>query len=470
MGTLRADLSEPTSGPQDPSVSGETVEAGDSAPSGSCATAQPPGEIPQLARSRSILDEFDRMLREIGFAGDTSAAKIIYLAMLSRFQNRPVSLVLKGLSSAGKSFTVETVLRFFSKDAYFALTAMSERFLAYSDTPFKHRMLVLYEAEALRGDTASYLVRSLLSESRIRYGISEQTKNGPWKGRLIEKDGPTGLISTTTQIGLHPENETRLFSITLTDSEEQTANILLALAEEDRKEPDLTPWLDLDRWLSEADRTTSIPYATQLAKMTNPAALRLNRDFERTLCLIRAHGFLHQVSRERDSKGRIVCKLDDYRAVWGLVKDIVSEGAGSTVSESVRETVRAVEKIVAEGKEDGRQVEASVLQVANVLGLDKSAASRRVKRALAGGYLINQELGKGKPFRLVPGDTLPEEREILPRPEALESGCTVASGPEGQTGFLSVTNADSNQACSRFGGDDIATVRLLWAPVRRAPI
>ena len=51
--------------------------------------------------------------------------------------------------------------------------------------------------------------------------------------RLIEREGPTGLIVTTTQVALHPENETRLLSVPANDTPEQTAAILRMLACED---------------------------------------------------------------------------------------------------------------------------------------------------------------------------------------------------------------------------------------------
>ena len=59
-----------------------------------------------------------------------------------------------------------------------AVTAMSERALAYGDEPLKHRILVLYEAEGMSGDTASYLIRSLLSEGCVRYETVEKTRRG----------------------------------------------------------------------------------------------------------------------------------------------------------------------------------------------------------------------------------------------------------------------------------------------------
>jgi hypothetical protein len=123
----------------------------------------------ELARSENILAEFDRALDSVGLVGERGNAKLLYLAITSRLLNRPASVIVKGSSSGGKSFIVESVLRFFPKNAFYALTAMSERSLAYSTEPLKHRMLVISEAPGIGSPIASYLLRTLLSESRVRY-------------------------------------------------------------------------------------------------------------------------------------------------------------------------------------------------------------------------------------------------------------------------------------------------------------
>src|SRR5262249_41625705 len=152
-----------------------------------------------------------------GLVGEERAAKLLYLSVTSRFLSRPISAVVKDPSSAGKSHLVERVLEFFPESAYYALTRMSERALAYSDVPLKHRLLVIYEAAGLRGETANYLVRSLLSEGCIRYWTVESIKDVGLTPKLIFKEGPTGLLLTTTAVKLHPENETRFFSIPIND-------------------------------------------------------------------------------------------------------------------------------------------------------------------------------------------------------------------------------------------------------------
>jgi hypothetical protein len=121
-----------------------------------------------LARETSILTRAADIVAALGVAGEQLAVVLVFLAMVSRLLPRPVSLAVKGPSSAGKSYLVEQTLRLFPPETFYALTAMSERALAYSDEPIKHRMLVLYEAAGQAGDIGSYLMRSLLSEGCIR--------------------------------------------------------------------------------------------------------------------------------------------------------------------------------------------------------------------------------------------------------------------------------------------------------------
>jgi len=383
-----------------------------------------------LAESPNILDRFVGDLHAGGVRGEARAAKLIFLAVTSRLLSRPISIAVKGPSSVGKSYLVEKVLSFFPPTSYYALSAMSDRALAYSEEPLSHRMLVLYEAAGLAGDFSSYLVRTLLSEGRLRYETVEKTDHG-LQSRMIEREGPTGLIVTTTALSLHPENETRLFSVPVADTPEQTRNIFLALAEDaDSAPPDFAPWHSLQTWLECNGAEVTIPFALALAVTIPPVAVRLRRDVGAVLNLIRAHAILHQATRERDKHGRIIATLEDYVAIRDLVADLVAEGTGTLVPASVRETVQAVAALT------GTQfAEVSLARVAKALGIDKSAASRRVHAAVKAGYLENLEPKRGRPLRLKLGDPLPEEVVILPSRETVEramaNGCTVAGEKEG---------------------------------------
>jgi len=374
-------------------------------------------ECEGLANEERMLDRFAEDLKACGVAGEARAGKLVYLALNSRHldSTQLVNVVVKGPSSAGKTYTVEKVLEFYPDDAYHFLTAMSERALAYSEEPLSHRFLILAEAAGMNGEFQTYLVRSLLSEGRLRYETVEKTGEG-LRPRIIEREGPSGLIVTTTRTQLHSENETRMLTVRVDDTPDHTREILAALAEEDAEGPDLEKWSALQVWIAGGERRVTIPYARELATKIPPVAVRLRRDFGALLNLIRSHALLHRATRERDERGRIVASLDDFAVVRDLVADLISEGVEATVPPIVRETVEAVEKLIDEGDE----ASVTIKQVGAELGLEYQPTHRRAHMALDSGYLRNLEDRKGRPARLVLGDPLPADRAILPDPKELE--------------------------------------------------
>ena len=379
---------------------------------------------PELAKEAYILHRFLTTIRKCGVVGEDQAVQLIFLVMISRFLERMVSAVLKGPSSGGKSFVLATTLRFFSKDAYYELTGMSEKVLAYLQEPMSHRFLILYEAAGI-GQFATYLIRSLLSEGRIRYQTLIQTKDG-WTPKVLDRPRPTGFLSSTTAIKLHPENETRLLSIPISDTPEQTRRVLERQADGLTNQPDLSEWLDLHSWLEKAEHRVVIPYAKALAQAIPPDAVRLRRDFPALLNLVKAHAILHQLNRKKDAEGQIIATLEDYAVIRGLIGDILAEGVGLSVPNTVRETVGAVRTVLAK-KSIGKH--ATNMEVAAELRIDKSSSWRRIRTAISLGYLVNEEHRHGKPHRLVMGEPLPGNKMLLPQPEDL-NGCTVAEETE----------------------------------------
>src|SRR5690348_6923696 len=119
-------------------------------------TPEPTGEVPavpavpdacrDLALTPNILERLVEDLHRSGLTGEDRTGKTLFLALVSRIFDRPISVAVKGPSSAGKSHTVGTVLKFFPESAYYAVTAMSPKALAYDAEPLKNRFIIIYEA------------------------------------------------------------------------------------------------------------------------------------------------------------------------------------------------------------------------------------------------------------------------------------------------------------------------------------
>jgi hypothetical protein len=284
-----------------------------------------------------------------------------------------------------------------------------------------HRILVLEEAAGLGDGIGAYLMRSLISEGRLRHETVTNTADG-FKPLVLEREGPTGLLVTTTSVMLEPELETRMFSIPVTDTPAHTGAVLAAIAagaagQAQVAEVDPAPWHALQLWIEGGAREAVVAFAGALAEAIPPVAVRLRRDFVALLGLIQTHAILHQAQRDRDDRGRVVAKLDDYAAVYELTSDLVATGVGASVPATVRETVAAVAELTAR---QHQRIGVMLGQVAEHLKLDKSSASRRVAAAVKGGYLVNTEERRGRPACLELGEPLPGEQEVLPSPAALQ--------------------------------------------------
>jgi hypothetical protein len=195
---------------------------------------------------------------------------------------------------------------------------------------------------------------------------------------------------------------------------EQTKQIFQEIALDKEDNINLNAWHTFQEWIGYGGNKVKIPYAQILADLIPPKAVRLRRDFGAMIRLIKIHTLLHQANRERDEQNRIIASLDDYAIVRELIKDPVAEGVEATVRETVRETIEAVRMLISEKEEKGGTTSVTIKELSIYLKLDRSTVARRVDNALCMGYLQNLEGKKGRPFRLIIGDSLPEEEEILP--------------------------------------------------------
>lgn len=402
-----------------------------------------------LVAAPNLVERFGRALDLQGFAGDTAAAKLLFLIATSRVLDRPVSAAVKGPSSVGKSFLVKSVLRFFPGDAFHLLTAMTDKALVYDREPLEHRVLVIQETAGM-GTTANLIVRSLLSEGRIDYQ-TVQSVEGELQAVRIVRDGPTSLITTTTQVLLHRENETRVISITVADTKDQTREVMRAIAAEDEGRFDPGPWHALQEYLALGDNKVSVPFGGVLADATEIVALRMRRDFSTVLGLIRAHALLQQGQRERDAQGRIVATFDDYDAVRDLLEDDLADGLEHTVSEQVRAVARGV-LLLFVPNDEGEGV--TVQKLAQHLGLDRSTVHRQVAVAIEREFVRNLGgQGRGRAKLLAPGEPLPDTRtSVLPSGQSLRLMCNADSSGLDHPG--DTVQTELVPAADTSGGDE----------------
>jgi hypothetical protein len=380
-----------------------------------------------LATQSRILDALLTSLASCGLAGETEAAQLLYLVMTARHFAQPLSAIVKGPSAAGKSQLVDKVTRHFSPSAYDVITSMSPTALVYGTTPIKHKVLVFAELAGVDdSEKLTYLLRVLLSEGVLKHEVTERdSETGQFVTRRVVREGPTGLLITTTAVSWHEENESRCLSVFVDDSPAQTRLVMRALAAQHvTVAPDLSLWHAFDKWLTTGEHRVAVPFAPTLADAIPPVSVTLRRGFPRVMALVMAHALLHRAGRDRDDDGRILANLDDYAVIRELVAETFEAQHDVKVPEKLKDTVDAVKRLTMKGDPT------SVTWVARHLEVDVSTASRRVKTALEKGYLQNLEPRDGRPFKLVLGDPLPSPQTLLPTHDVLAALQTVVSTPQ----------------------------------------
>ncbi len=370
-----------------------------------------------------VLNWFAGSWRKI-VAGEENNAKLLYLAATSRLFDTCMHVAIKGPSAAGKSSIRKSVLEFFPPRDVISFTTLSEKSLLYYQDDFAHKILSMGEAAGTDEQSLQdYLLRELISEGILRYPVVQKVEGKGLVTEVVVKNGPVAFMVTTTKAALHPENETRMLSLEIDDSEAQTRRVLDKVAEVVGRNAakavvDLDPWQDFQDWLAAGNHKVDIPFAKELGRsIASAKAPRLRRDFGQLLLAVKAHALLNQFHREVDDAGQIVADIDkDYLPVAELLGGIVSEASGASIQKEVQETIGAVKIATANlAHDDG----ATAFEIAKLLRLDKSSAWRRLRVAAEKDFVINMETRKGQPGRYRVSDQEVEPEDLLPSPEAL---------------------------------------------------
>ncbi|MFC1928645.1 hypothetical protein ACFLXK_03450 [Chloroflexota bacterium] len=393
------------------------------------------------------LKTIENAIRGLGYGGDIKPALITYLAVTSRLLEMrpgamPVHLLLTGPSSGGKSYTLGIIKTLMPTEGYHVIDAGSPRVLIYDEASLEHKALVFGEADSLpagEDNPAASAIRNLLQDHHLHYEVTiRDRETGDYQTKRVHKPGPTVLITTSTR-PLGDQLMTRFFTLELGDSREQISAALETQAGLETKGipcPD-AGLVDFQAYLQlKAPVKVTVPYATELgagmAKMAS--APRILRDFARLMSLIKAVTLIRHHHRQLDSEGRIVAELADYETVRGLVNDMYVDSSTGATSD-IRKLVEAV-IILDKKRTDGERFTNTTL--AKHLNIGTMQASRRARRALKLGWLVNREQRKYHPADYAPGEPMPEV-EGLPVLEGLNTANPVNNEPVSDSSFKNGT-------------------------------
>lgn len=350
--------------------------------------SQPPKELMEDERQEAIdylknPDLFKNISRDIATAGEVIGEEtnkmMLYLAATSRKFKKPISLVIFGKSSSGKSHLANAIEQFMPGEETLVLSSMTAKALEYMGDQLRHKLLVVQEWEGLT--EALPTLRTLQSEGKLaRLHTAVDPVQKKRVARSDTQECPCSVIVTTTKEGIHDENSTRIFELYADESVEQTEKVVrLTLMKSDTKnrisqeEKDRIFQLhqNVQRILEPV--YVNIPYASHLsfpAKTT-----RHRRDSERFVKLIKTVAFLRQRQKEMIEKNgmkHIDADMEDYRIAYEIGLDIMRSTLNSISDRAKNALIACCElndRYVADHKDPMFSV-TEIQVIAQELGLD----------------------------------------------------------------------------------------------------
>jgi DNA primase catalytic core len=289
-----------------------------------------------LLRDPRLLDRILEDLAVCGLVGEKTNKLVGYLAAVSRLLDRPLAVIVRASTAAGKSSLMDAILATTppeSRVKYSALTGQALYYLG-GETSLRHKILAIVEEEG--AEKASYALKLLQSEGELSIA---STGKDPQTGRMVTQEyrveGPVMIFLTTTAVDLDEELLNRCLVLTVDESREQTAAIhaaqrraetLAGLVEDEARAAVLALHRNAQRLLRPLKVVN--PHGEKLTFLDDRT--RTRRDHKKYLTLIRTIALLHQHQREvktRIERGRAVeyieVTLGDIAAANRLAHEVL---------------------------------------------------------------------------------------------------------------------------------------------------
>lgn len=384
--------------------------------------------VMELLNDPNILERVEEQMRAMGLAGDTRPSMLAYLALTSRWLGKPINLSVVGASSSGKSEKINYARDLHPPEAYHFTSASSERALIYATGSFKHRIIIMAEADSLPSyGAAASAMRSIVEDDQMIYEVTEKGQDGKFETRRIIKDGPTGLITTSVD-ELPTQLRTRVLEVVLEPDADEIAAVIdeLGLQAEGKSgaasHDNRVVFVELQKWIAGwGSHKVVVPFARILGTFLPTRDPAIQRSYRLLLSCIKTLALLHQRQRVKNSEGQIIATLSDYKLVKPLLDSVFQVAAEDGVTSTLRATVEAIPP----------KFEISLTDLAKKLGKAKSSVHEQVQKAIRLGYVANRQDVHGYPARLGRKDPLPSSGSAgLPSVEEVEERWTENAPPQ----------------------------------------
>jgi 5S rRNA maturation endonuclease (ribonuclease M5) len=364
-----------------------------------------------LLERKDLLDQAAADIDALGYVGEETNRRLLYLVAVSRKLLDPLSAVILSQSGAGKSYLTEVIEKLTPPEDVVLLTRLTPQSLYYVEPGFLDHKLVIVE-ERYGSMEADYSIRVLQSRKKlIAAAPIKDPQTGNLRTKVFTVEARAAFIEATTASSVNHENATRCFELAMDESAEQTRRIherqRLLRTERGLELRAAAEAVCRRHWNAQrllAPLPVVIPFADRL---TFPSAwMRTRRDHARFLNLIEVSAFLHQYQRPRRGDA-IVADPADYAVAYHLAGEVLPETL-TDVRKPLREVYSRIRALSSSGE---RAV--SRREIREALAVPDSTVRRWLAELVELEYLQAEPGKQGKVARYALADRAPQDELVL---------------------------------------------------------
>jgi hypothetical protein len=359
-------------------------------------------------------------LEELGLVGEHQNALVIFLAGVTKVFKKPVSVLVKGNSSSGKSNLLRLVCQLFPTESVLKRASLTDKAPAYGEGTLAGKILYLFEYRGGKGNgkDAMYLTRLQQSEGEIAHEFTTASAKRRTTAVAVREGSPVVLTSTTEK-NVFMDDETRFLSIRADDSSELTRQIVIQQfvpMQLKTSEPSTATWREAIWILTEKSPVFVHPsWLKAVAAQIPVDDTRARRDSARFRTLLEAVALVASYSdgrRERDAE-RLEIQFADYCVAY----EILNEAFSSTYRGVQPQALRVAEAVNELHKERKRSVK--VQEIAELLDWEHQVTYKWVKAAVNQRLILlepgthEKNVKRYTPARLKATRFLPSPQSIL---------------------------------------------------------
>jgi len=421
-------------------VSAEKVTTSDSQRTPSSAHTSPSGENPEIRnkalaalRSDDLFEQVSADIADIGIAGEEQLRLTLYIIMTSRLLDKPLSAIVQGSSSSGKSYTLDTVAKLMPPDQIVQAHDFTEQALYYlPHGSLKHKVVIAGERLHRRSgkdgkaQDNSKAFREMVGSDILRKAVTMKGPDGKFETQRIEQPGPIAYLESTTATKINDEDATRLLPLVTDESVRQTELVMQTMRSEakGRKTDKAKRQEIIERHHTMQHQLkpleVRIPFIDKLSLPTTNIATRCTfgqlRSMIQTVALLRQ--FQKQTKQDASSAEYIEADAADYGIVYNLMRPILArvysqlpQGALDVLGVLLGKTqVWCRDKV-----QEYRQFTNRDCQM--WMGLSEPTVRRRLNALKSAGIVFVSAVGSPRQWRVVRADSATMVDVGLPRPE-----------------------------------------------------